>query len=197
MTFSLRSLLPLLPVFLASTAASAKVAVDLSKGKNTVEFHAVGKPSFLKINGEDEDKKGLSGTITKDGDKYTGEAVFKMAVMTTGLDLRDKHMKEKYLQVDKFPEAKLAITKLPWGKDDTSDFDGKKGPFEGTFTLHGVTKPVTGEAEVTRDGKTIEAEVKFTIKVTDFGIDIPSFQGVTVADTVDVDVNIKSPVVGG
>jgi len=180
---------------LAGTAAAA-VSVDLSKGKREVVFKAVGKPSFLKITGEDEDEKGLSGTVTKDGDRFGGKAIFKLDVLTTGIDLRDEHMKEKYLQTKQHPNAELVIKQLPWGKDDKSDFEEKKGPFKGEFTVRGVTKPVEGEATVARQSGKIEAEVSFKFKITDYGIELPSFQGVTVAEDVTVELEIESPVTG-
>ena len=57
------------------------------------------------------------------------------------VELRTTHMREKYLEVEKFPEAKLVIK-------DLDIKSGAKVPFKGNLTLHGVTKELTGEASV-------------------------------------------------
>ena len=67
------------------------------------------------------------------------------------------------------------------------------GEAMGTLELHGVKKPVTVKYEkMNVEGKTITFNSKFNIKITDFAIDIPSFQGITVADEVEVSVNFKA-----
>ena len=177
-----------------SASAEAKTSIDLSKGKRSVHFEAIGKPSFLKIKGVDDEGKGLSGSLTRDGSAFVGKAVFQLDALTTGLELRDHHMNQKYLEVGKYPTAELSVTKLPWSVDDAGNFDELSGEFSGQLMLHGQARPVAGEATVQREGKDLEATVRFTIKLSDFGIEIPSFQGVTVADEVTVEVAIRSPV---
>lgn len=177
-----------------SATAHAKSSIDLSKGKNSVRFEAIGKPSFLKIKGIDDGGQGLSGSMSRDGTSVAGKAVFRLDALSTGLELRDSHMKEKYLELAKFPTAELVIRKLPWGARDAGDFAEVTGAFAGELTLHGVTKEVLGEATVERDGGELAATVSFTIKLTDFKVGIPSFQGVTVADEVVVEVALEAPV---
>jgi polyisoprenoid-binding protein YceI len=177
-----------------STTAYAKASIDLSKGKSSVRFEAIGKPSFLKIKGVDDGGQGLSGSMSREGVSVAGKAVFRLDALSTGLELRDSHMKEKYLEIAKFPTAELVIRKLPWGPRDAGDFAEVKGTFAGELTLHGMTKEVLGEATVERDGGELEATVSFTIKLTDFQIGIPSFQGITVADEVVVAVTLEAPV---
>jgi hypothetical protein len=50
--------------------------------------------------------------------------------------------------------------------------------------LHGKEQGVKG-TYLAKDGK---IDAKFQIKLTDFGIEIPSYLGITVAETVDVQV---------
>src|ERR1700743_1526023 len=78
--------------------AAAKSIVFSPTG--TVTFLAVGKPSAIKINGTGEAAKG-SLTLAADN-KASGVLTFNLKSLNTGIDLRDKHMKEKYLQVDQF-----------------------------------------------------------------------------------------------
>ena len=55
-----------------------------------------------------------------------------------------------------------------------------------TVNLHGQTRPVTVHYEAKRDGAALIAHGKFHINMTDFGITVPSYLGVTVKPDVDV-----------
>ena len=175
-----------------TSPAEGKVTVDLAKATDKkVTFIAVGRPSALKIEGVGD---GLSGVLTKDGTKVDGEAVFNLSTFDTGVTMRNTHMKEKYLHVETYPNATLKVTKLPWGADEAKPFAEVEGPFEGVLTLHGVSKPVTGVAKVARDGDKVAVDVQFKTSIPDYKIDIPSFMGVTVAETVEVHVEVSAPV---
>ena len=100
------------------------------------------------------------------------------------MDLRDDHMVNKYLEADKFPHA--VINLMP--------FDIKEeGMAKGTIEIHGVKKPVTVEyKKVGMNDHSVSFSTEFKVKITDFAIDIPSFQGITVAEEVMVSVNFKA-----
>jgi polyisoprenoid-binding protein YceI len=153
----------------------------------SVVFQAVGNPDFLKIEG-----KGLgpSGVVSIDGQTLSGELSFDLASLDTGISKRDEHMKEKYLKVAQHPRSTLKLSSLPLSES----FDPQKnylkgGELKGQLTLNGVTKDVTGRWKAERDGKEQDVESEFKIKLSDFGIEIPSFAGVTVADEVKLLVN--------
>jgi hypothetical protein len=157
-------------LFLTLFLSSPVFAVDLSKCEQDIKFEATGNPSALKIVGVDESKKGLSGNVERVKDDFKGEAIFDLKTLDTGISLRNKHMKEKYLKTDKYPTAKLS-------------FPDRK------LTLHGVTKEINPELHVL-GGK---VEAKFKINLADYKIDIPSFMEITVAKTVDVSVKLDCP----
>ncbi len=114
---------------------------------------------------------------TADG-KVTGTFTVKLADLDTGIKLRTEHMRQKYLQVATYPEAKLVLKN--WKRSPT------KSEFTGDLTVHGVTKPITGQASVSNEGH-IDAE--FTVTLEDFGITGVCYLGVCVAKTVTVDVD--------
>src|SRR5690606_11577727 len=149
-----------------------------------VVFEAVGKPSFLKIKGQGE---GPTGEVRL-APKIQGTFKFKMDTLKTGIDLRDQHMKEKYLQVAEHPTAELKI-------EDVQNFDPAKEsqslPFTGHLTIHGVQKPVAGNVDVTKEDKGYKVKAAFETKISDYAIDIPSYSGITVADAVKVSVETK------
>lgn len=158
--------------------------VSGSVKKASVNFTAVGKPSFIRINGE-SDK--LSEKLTLKDNKISGELIFDLDSLTTGLDLRDRHMKETYLETSNknFKQAVLKISNL--NIEESTDF-------KAFLTLHGVTKEVKISAEIDSDKSDLEIKAHFEINLSDFGIAIPSFQGITVADSVKINVESEMTV---
>jgi polyisoprenoid-binding protein YceI len=169
-------------------AKSSKV-VDLTVKSGKVEFEAVANPSFLKIVGKGESPSGSASLV---GTQAKGKFEFPLGQLKTGLSLRDKHMKEKFLQTDKYPNAVFELTelKLP------STYSGGKAKFEGvTFegllTLHGVQKKIAGIATVEFNDDGIVVQPVFTVKMSEFGIEKPSFAGMSVEDPVKVSLNLN------
>jgi len=117
----------------------------------------------------------IKGEAIKKGDTFTADKiVINLKTLKTGLPLRDKHGKEKYLEVDKFPEAVF------------SNAVGKDGKGTGKLKLHGIEKDVAGTYKT--DDKFLYAE--FPIKLSDFGISGIKYMGVGVDDAVNVHVTI-------
>lgn len=107
----------------------------------------------------------------------SGSCTVKLADLTTGIDLRDDHMKNKYLEVGKFPEAKIVIK--GWKTSVTPS------PFEGELTIKGQTKPIKGLAQV--DGGKLNAG--FTLSLKDYpAIGAPEYRGIGVKDAIAVSV---------
>src|SRR4051812_34300287 len=90
-------------------AAGNQWMVDLGAGSGTVEFNATGRPSALVINGKGAAPK---GKVAVNGTSVTGSANFDLTSLDTGINLRNDHMKNKYLEVSKYPQATLTIQKL-------------------------------------------------------------------------------------
>lgn len=155
-----------------------------AKGKTT--FEAVGKPAMIKIKGESPSAAAL---ISFTDSNTSLSAILNLELLKTGIDMRDDHMKEKYLETKKFPEAKLVIAtlKIPstWS---ASPAPIKDQDFDGILTLHGKDVPVKGVFSL-NDKKIAQAE--FKIKLTDFNIEIPEYLGVKVAEVVTIKTEIQ------
>jgi hypothetical protein len=145
---------------LAYGSISPKSQLDLTTAKNSVEFLAVGNPSAVKIRGtmkNETNAPALKGQLLIDGNNITGETSFRLESLDTGIDLRTKHMKEKYLETQKFPLATLKLKKLELPEPFTGQKLSKKDlPFAGGLTLHGVTHDLTGTANFEGQGTTTE-----------------------------------------
>lgn len=171
-----------LTIFVPSFAFSS-MNLELKNGKT--EFLAVGNPGFLKINGKGS---GPEGEISVSGGKMNAKIFVDLNSLDTGMSLRNKHMKEKYLKTKEFPKATLEIKdyKVEKWSPSSPKFSGKKIP--ATLTIHGQSRPVTLKAKIDDNG---QVDSSFEIKISDFKIEIPSFMGVTVADKVTVKVSSK------
>ncbi|MBC7659791.1 MAG: YceI family protein [Chitinophagaceae bacterium] len=160
-------------------------AAPLKVSTGSVSFIATGKPGFLKINGTGAD---CHGTLDKDGKGITGEIGVPMEKFATGISMRDEHMKDKYFEVKKYPEATLKITKF----ETDANGDASKKPFTGKLNFHGIERDIEGTATTkTQNGKTT-VDANFPLKLSDYNIDIPTYAGVKVADTVEVNANFEA-----
>lgn len=168
-----------------SITAGAAQELILSSDKGKVEFLAKGWPALLKINGKGE---GATGKVLVTDNKANGSIELNLSTFKTGISLRDTHMKDKYLEIKKFPKAVLTLKDVELPKK----LKGKT-KFKGSLKLHGVEKEVSGKLAFKGTKKDInQVKAEFKLKISDFAIAIPSFKGVTVAE--DVKVNVTSDV---
>ncbi len=173
----------------ASSSASAKaMTIPVQSDHGKLEFHAVGRPSMIKVNGEG---KGPQGALTVSGNKVSGDLTFDLTTLSSGISMRDEHMKDRYLEVGKFPSAKLHLTEvnLPaaWSMKSPAI---KDVVFKGDLTLHGVTKPIEGKFEISGAESTFSARADFEVKMDEYGIEIPKYLGITVKNDVPISLSM-------
>jgi polyisoprenoid-binding protein YceI len=167
-------------------------AVSLAPAQGSTQFLAVGRPSALKINGKGE---GPSGSLSfkKDGEGYlmSGEAVVDMSKFETGIGMRDRHMKETYLEVEKYKTAKLTLKDVKLPKSAVES--GGEVKCKGHLDLHGKQQDVDVVVSLEKKEDSLGATSRFTIKLSDFAIAVPKYAGITVADEVTVTTETKIP----
>lgn len=149
-----------------------------------IKILAIGRPSFIKVEGKGAP---ATGEIKVDQGIASAQIKFELNSLDTGIELRNQHMKEKYLEVAQHPEALLELDGLPIGTWSPQKPELKPTSFSGNLKLHGVTKLVQGTLEIAAGG-IVTATMK--IKMSDFNIQIPTYMGITVADEVEVKVKI-------
>lgn len=178
-------LLPTLSLAAAASGKEAALTLKADPAASKVTFLAVGRPSMLKIHGTAS--AGPAGELKVEGGQLRGDIDMDMDKLDTGIDLRTQHMKDKYLHVKEHPKSRLTLTDAPVDAGfATSLTNSGEKPFKGKLLLHGKEQDVTG-TYTAKDG---QVQAKFPIKLSDFAIDIPSYLGVTVADMVDVAVEL-------
>lgn len=119
------------------------------------------------------DIKGMKGSVTVNNGNYTAKDItLDLNTFKSGLELRDNHAKEKYLEVKKFPTATLI------------EASGTNGKGTGKLKIKDKTANITGIYKI--NGQNLIAE--FTVKLSDFGINEINYKGVGVEDEVKIEV---------
>jgi polyisoprenoid-binding protein YceI len=121
--------------------------------------------------------------------QLSGELQVDLATIDTGIDLRNRHLRDNYLEIAKGPAyQKAVLTEIRLAEADGEAFEGRSG-FTGTLRLHNVTKPVAGSAEIRREGAGHRVVATFPLLLTDFGIEPPQYMGVGVGNKLAVKVS--------
>jgi polyisoprenoid-binding protein YceI len=135
----------------------------------------------------------LTGTVTLAASQsaaFAGDLSVDLRTLDTGIDLRNHHLRDNYLEVEKGESFDRAIlSHIHLGDVDPGSFQGKTR-FTGDFLLHGTKKTIEGEAEIRREGRAVRVEASFPIAVSDFGIAKPQYLGVGVKNEVKVMVTL-------
>jgi len=125
-----------------------------------------------------------------------GKVAVSLTGIDTGIDLRNDHLREK-LEVSRgqgFDQAVLSEIVLEKAAD--ASFEGKT-PFSASMLLHGVSKAVTGTAEIRPAGRSVRVDAELVLSLRDFDVEPPSYMGVGVTDRVVVKVAFAATAVGG
>lgn len=147
--------------------------------ENSITFEIQGNPGFLTIEGKGG--KVNFGNLRTEKGLFTGVFETNLENFDTGIELRNQHMRERYLEVEKYPTAKFWLKPVAIPKQGYFNFEGK-------LTLHGVKKKIEGVGYL----KDEKLEAKFNIKMSDFGIKKAEYRGVGVEDKVDVVVRLDA-----
>ena len=130
----------------------------------------------------------IAGEVTpSDGGTIKGALLVELMKLETGISLRDRHLRNNYLEVQK--GAGFSIAKLENIKVERL---AGKTTFKGTLQLHGQQREVSGTADVQPVGKGYKLVASFPVRVSEFQIPEPSYLGVGVKDEVTVNVTLTA-----
>ena len=133
--------------------------------------------------------KSVTGAVAPTSQRGTVAGTVKIDLKTleTGISLRDRHMRSKYLEVEKGPQFAVAT----FDNIRVEKLDGKT-KFTGTLLLHGQRKKVSGVADVQQRGGHIRVQAQFPIWVSEFRIPAPTYLGVGVRDEIQIKVTLTA-----
>lgn len=126
--------------------------------------------------------RGLAMTHPSETDLYFE---VDLASIDTGIGLRNRHMRDNYLEVEKYPYASFAgrIARTEFGKDGAA-----RVVAQGAFTVHGVTRPHEIPCEVAPSDEGYRATCAFLVRLSDHAIEIPNVMFLELANEIDVRV---------
>jgi polyisoprenoid-binding protein YceI len=125
-------------------------------------------------------EEGLSGRFTAD-----------MSNFDTGLGLRDKDMRNKYLETEQYPEAVFSLDDATPTLLNDSSPDTLRFAVSGALTLHGVTKDHVVEATLTPTANGYDVLASFPLLLSDYDIPQPKRFLLTVQDEIRVQVRLN------
>ncbi len=167
----------------AATRAHAAESYRISGGEVTVSCP-------LTVGGSFEAKtKTLSGEIAPAADQsgaVGGTLKVELQTLETGIAMRDRHMKNNYLEVEKPGFATATFDDIRVEK-----LDGKT-TFTGVLTLHGQKKKISGAADLQQKDGRIKVQAQFALKVSDFEIPAPAYLGIGVRDEIQIKVALTA-----
>ena len=167
----------------AAATAGAADAYKVSGGEVTVMCP-------LTVGGSFEAKtKSLSGDVVTADEPGAVRGALKVELQTleTGIGIRDRHMRNNYLEVEKGPAFATALL-----EDIRIEKMEGKTVFSGMLSLHGKKKKVTGAAELQQKDGRIRVQAQFPVKVSEFEIPAPTYLGVGVRDEIQIKVSMMA-----
>lgn len=170
---------------LAQVATAGNYQVD-TKAQNTVTF--ISDAPIEDIEGVTSAIDGYvswSGDSLTSGSDYEGSEVYfevELAGLKTGIGLRDRHLRDNYLEADLYPYAFIAghIVGVQIANDTS------KVEISGSFTIHGVERPFGTICSVVRTGTTYHVMSEFEVRLTEHNIEVPSLMFLKVNEVIAV-----------
>jgi len=138
--------------------------------------------------------KAIEGTlrVTAPDAPLDGTISVDLGTLDTGIALRNQHLRDNYLEVDRGPEfARAVMSAVRLSGMDLGSPQGR-GTFEAMLSLHGVTRAVRGQVEIRRAGQGLRIQASFPVALKDYGIAEPRYLGVGVRDEVSVQVTFQT-----
>jgi polyisoprenoid-binding protein YceI len=132
----------------------------------------------------------IDGYIFWEGDDFLNKSEIYFEVdlnsLDTGIGLRNRHMRENYLETDKFPFTHFTgkLTKAELVKEGEYAVTA-----EGTMFIHGVEKPLTvdGTMQTTERGYRIQG--KFITPLPDYNIEVPQLMFFKIDENMQLELD--------
>ena len=116
------------------------------------------------------------------------EIVIDVSALTSDSERRDRAIRERFLESRRFPHARLMNATLR----DIPATIAEGRPFSytiaGNLTVHGQTRESSWQGEATVAGDTLRGIARTQVKMSAFGIEIPRFLWLRVADDVRLEI---------
>lgn len=163
MMFNLpRLVFSLLAIFMATVSGQSQQYLTQN---GSVTF--ISRAPMLEFEGKSSNLVGLINASSDSVDFY-----IDLNTLDTGIELRNRHMRDSYLETEKYPFAEFTGSFSP-SLDTNSDLE-QKVIARGVFSIHGVSKEFEIPGTITPlNQNEIVLKAEWIIKLSDFNIEIP------------------------
>lgn len=132
----------------------------------------------------------LDGDGVRPGTTFAGARLYfevDLASLDTGIGLRNRHMRENYLEVEDHPYATFG------GTVDAIVVDGAgfRVTSQGTFAVHGVEQSRSLECGIRSDGDGWRVSCSFQVNLTDHDIEIPKIMFLKLAEDIGLELDFR------
>ncbi|MBI3698248.1 MAG: YceI family protein [Acidobacteria bacterium] len=168
--------------------------IQAEGGRNSIQVH-----SRTQLDSFVSHTQTLSGRIELDpaspGPDLAGHAEVALESLDTGIPRRNRHMKEKVLETDRYPSVSFTLTgvrkplpaSLPDGRPVEVTVSGR-------LRLHGVEKQIEAPLQVIYHQARHELAItgRFSLLLSTYGIKAPRFLLLKVADEQQVSFSLSA-----
>ena len=170
------------------------------KGYNVVRVDS--KAPLMAIETRTSQVFGEVTTDPADITKTTAKFELNAESLDTGMPSRDQVMHVQYIHSVLYPKIAFTLEKVTKATPTAlAEQQPAEIEFSGTLNMHGVSKPITGKGRVTYvkeseaskslfKGDLLRIESQFTIKLSEFGIQIPALSIMTVSNEQNVTLDV-------
>ena len=116
------------------------------------------------------------------------EIVVDLRQLTSDSERRDRAIRERFLESRRYPYARLvtaALVELPRAFRPGQAFTFR---LDGNLEVHGTTRRTQWRGEAALVGDTLRGRATTHVAMTDFGIEVPRFLWLRVADSMKVEI---------
>ncbi len=162
-------------------------------GAQNMYMTKTGKISFYSRAKSPEKVEADNNEVSSIMNIQTGDFVFQLLVKSFHFEkaLMEEHFNENYVESGKFPKSSFKgkisnLTAINFTKDGAYPVT-----VQGDLTMHGVTNKVSSTGSITVKGGKISAFSKFSIKLKDYKVSVPSLVADKISEEIDVTVDCK------
>lgn len=164
-------------IFIAVGSSAQQYKTENGK----VEF--LSKASLSEFTGQSENLNGLL-----DIEKRALDFFIDLNTLKTGIGLRDRHMRDNYLETKKFPFAEFTgniVENLSFAPGESQRVTAR-----GNFKIHGVERTIEVPGTLTRvNDKELKLVANFTVLLSDYKIDVPTVLFYELAEEQKITIN--------
>ena len=140
-----------------------------------------------------EDITAKNNEVTSIINEQTGDIQFSVLIKSFRFkkSLMEQHFNEDYMESDKFPKAIFKGNIADLSRINFASDGSYKVKVTGDLTIHGVTKNIEVPGAITVSQGKISSSSKFSVKVKDYNIKIPTTVVNNIAETISITVDCK------